>query len=99
MTAYFVQNPRRIEELRVPHLVTSEKHFEIVRTVTLGRIDYENFITDMLVERQFIEDNAAACRRGDIWKCLLVRQKGKPGGILVMPEKDGFVGYAAYITE
>ena len=87
-TAYFVRRPRRIEELQVPHQLSNEQAFEIVRTVFLDEIDYENFITDMLVGRQFLEDNSAICSAGTVLKCLLITRQGKRDGILVLPEND-----------
>lgn len=63
---YFVSDPRRIEDLTVLHLVEKERPFEVVKTVKLARIDYENFITDMTADRQFIEDHAALCSKGKV---------------------------------
>ena len=54
--AYFVSDPRRIEDLTVLHLVEKERPFEVVKIVKLAKIDYENFITDMVADRQFIEE-------------------------------------------
>ena len=62
--AYFVEGPRIIEDLKVPHLIEQEIQYEIVKTVKLAKIDYENFITDMIADRQFIEDNASLCSQG-----------------------------------
>ena len=90
----FIRHPRTIGDLMIPHLLEQERQYEIVKTVELEKIDYENFITDMLADRQFIEDNAALCSRGEIWKCLLIRQSGQTGGVLVMPESGCFVGWA-----
>jgi hypothetical protein len=53
----------------------------------------------MLADRQFIEDNAALCSRGQVWQCLLVRQRGCSEGVLVMPENGCFVGWAAYYAD
>ena len=94
--AYFVEKPRVLEDLTKPHLLEQERPFEVVKAVKLGTIDYENFITDMIADRQFIEDNADLCSKGEIWKCLLVQKRGSHGGILVMPEDKCYVGYAAY---
>ena len=88
--AFFVERPRTIEDLMQPHLLAH------VKTIELGKIDYENFVTDMLADRQFIEDNAGLCPRGEVWQCLLIRQKGCTDGILVVPESGCFVGWAAY---
>ena len=96
-TAYFVREPEYLSDLIVPHLIERERPYEIVATVTLSWIDYENFTTDMLADRQFIEDHAALCERGPVWKCIFVRQRGNSDGVLVMPEDACFVGWAAYL--
>ena len=97
--AYFVRSPRRIEDLQTLHLVEKERPFEVVKTVKLAKIDYENFITDMLADRQFIEDYAALCSKGAVWRCLLVQQRRRTDGVLVMPEDGYYVGWAAYYNE
>ena len=94
--AFFVERPRRIEDLMVPHLVEKERPYRIVTEVQLPAIDYEDFITDMLADRQFIEDHSRRCKKGEVWDCLLVRRKGQPDGVLVMPEGNCYVGCAAY---
>ncbi len=95
----FIRHPRTIGDLMIPHLLEQERQYEIVKTVVLGNMDYESFITDMLADRQFIEDNAALRSRGVIWKCLLIRQRGQTGGVLVMPESGCNVGWAAGLWE
>ena len=97
--AYFVEHPRRIEDLMVPHPIEKERPYRIVTEVQLPAIDYENFITDMLADRQFIEDNAGLCSRGEVWQCLLIRQRGCSDGILVMPEGGCYVGWAALAND
>ena len=97
--AYFVSDPCRIEDLRVLHPVDKEQPFEVIKTVKLARIDYKNFITDMVADRQFIEDNAALCSKGGTWRCLLVQQRGHMDGVLLMPEDGCYVGWAAYYSE
>ena len=96
--AYFVKSPRRLEDLQALHLVKKERLFEIVKTVKLTKIDYENFVTDMLADRQFIEDHAALCSKGTVWRCILVQQRDHTDGVLVMPEDGCFVGWAAYYS-
>ncbi len=39
--AYFVEQPRRIEDLMVPHLVDKERPFRIVTEIQLSAIDYD----------------------------------------------------------
>ena len=97
--AYFVKAPRRIEDLRALHSVEEERAYKVVKQVKLAMIDYENFITDMVADRQFIEDNVAFCSKDEIWCCILVQQRGRTDGILVMPEDGCFVGWAAYYSE
>ena len=93
--ASFVKRPRVFEDLTAPDIPKSSKAYRVVKTIILDSIDYENFITDMLADRQFIEDSAPLCSRKDIWLCLLVRRRGAHIGILVMPERESYVGYAA----
>lgn len=99
-TAYFVSLPFRIEDLQRPHLANHRKPYVIEKTVELAKIDYENFITDLCVDRWFIEENAGLCRIDDdgVWHCILVRQRGKMDGVLVMPEGCDFPKWAAYIS-
>ena len=47
--AYFVERPRRIEDLTAPHTLKLKRPYRIVTEIQLPTIDYENFITDMLV--------------------------------------------------
>ena len=63
--AYFIQHPRIVDDLSVLHDVADEQPYEIVKTIRLQAIDFENFITDMTVDRQFIEDYAALCAKGE----------------------------------
>lgn len=91
----FIRHPRTISDLMQPRLHKHEWEYRIAKTIELGKMDYENFITDMLVDRQFIEDSAALCSQGEVWKCLLIRQRGCREGVLVMPENGCFVGWAA----
>ena len=98
-TAFFVRRPSRMEDIAVLHLLERERPFAVAATVKLAKIDYENFITDMDADRQFIEDHAALCEKGEVWRCLLVQQRGRTDGVLVMPEDRCFVGWAAYYSE
>ena len=97
--AYFVPDPSRLEDLMVPHLTAHERPYEIAKTITLGAIDYGNFITDMLADRPFIEENHNLCEKGKVWRCLFVRKHSQTDGVLIMPEDDAFVGWAAYLSD
>ncbi|MBQ9268007.1 MAG: hypothetical protein IJ206_00670 [Oscillospiraceae bacterium] len=95
--AAFVRRPRRIEELHGLHLVANEHPFAIIKTVELEKIDYQNFATDLLADRQYLEDYAELCGIGDVWRSILVRQIGRPDGVLVLPAEDGcHIEWAAY---
>ena len=97
--AYFVRQPRRVDELVILHAVDWETSYEIVQEIILQAIEYENFITDMTVDRQFIADYASLCDDDNegIKKCLFVRGRDPQSGILVIPEAKCYVGWAAYI--
>ncbi|MBR2366251.1 MAG: hypothetical protein IKC50_07160 [Oscillospiraceae bacterium] len=97
--AFFVLHPRRLEDLRVPHFAEQERAYRIVARVCLPKIDYENFVCDMLADRSFLENRGRECKTGTVWECLLVRQRGRRGGVLVIPERRGFVGWAAYAAK
>ena len=93
--ASFVKRPRVFEDLTAPDIPKRSKAYRVIKTIILDSIDYENFVTDMLADRQFIEDFAPLCSQKDIWLCLLVRRRGAHIGVLVMPERECYVGYAA----
>lgn len=95
---FFVSFPSVAADLHVPHLLEAERPYEIIQTITLGKMDYDNFCADMEADRQFIEDYSELCGTGEVWKCLFVCQREKPGGILIIPTDECYVKYAAYVT-
>ena len=97
--AHFVESPRTIDNLMELHPIEQETAYEIVKTVKLSGIDYENFITDMIADRQFIEDNAVLCSQGETWRCILVQRRGRTGGVLVVPADSCHVGWAAVLSD
>ena len=94
MTAYFVRRPSTIQDLMRPHLVERERPFEIVERVTVRKLDYENFIWDLLPEREFLLAGYGPCY--DTTRCLLVHYRGAKDGILVTTLRPELVEYAAY---
>ena len=98
-TAFFVKYPFRIEDLMRPHLPKQRKPYKIEQEIELGKIDYENFITDLCVDRWFIEKYTHLCSidENGVWHCILVRQKGKSEGVLVMSQGRVFPKWAAYL--
>ena len=98
-TAFFVKMSFSLEDLVKPHLASQCKPYVIEKTVTLAKIDFENFINDLCVDRSYIEDNASLCyidNKG-VWHCLFIKQKGKTDGVLVMSEGQNFPKWSAYI--
>lgn len=93
--AYFVRTPRRITDLQVLHAIDRESPYEIVKEIVLSQIDYENFITDLTVDRDFLENNACLCENGDIKKCLYIHGQNSGTGILVIPKDLCWVSWAA----
>lgn len=92
-TAYFIRRPRRIEELRADE--NGRRHpYRIVSSLRLGGIDYENFVTDLLADRAFLE-NAPGCGEvGNVLCCLRVSCPGRED-VLVVPDGTGHVALAA----
>ena len=97
-TAFFVKQPFGVEDLRRPHRLKQRQPFTIEKTIDLEWIDYENLVTDLTVDRWFIEEYQRLCRIDDdgVWHCLLVRQRGKTDGVLIMPQGTDYPKFAAY---
>jgi hypothetical protein len=96
-TAFFVSMPFSMEDLKRPHLAERRKPYIVEKTVMLAKIDYENFVTDLCVDRWFIEENKNLCYvdDDDVWHCILVRRRRETEGVLVMPEGQNFPKWAA----
>ena len=63
----------------------------------LDGLDYKNFITDMLADRQFIEDASPLCAEGPVFRCIQVQTPFCRDSVLVVPERGRFVKWAAMI--
>ena len=91
--AYFFFEPRRIDDLTQSNPKGNWLEYRIVKTICLSRIEFENFSTDLLADRQFIEDNIGFCQeKGD---CLLVTDRQRSTELLIVPWHGCFVRYAA----
>ena len=96
-TAFFVDFPRTISDLIQPHQIELETPYEIIKSIPLSRMSYENFCTDLLADRQFLENHAHLCCEVIPWKCLFIHRFGAREGVLVIP--DGcYVKWAAYLS-
>ena len=99
--AHFVKYPSRIEDLKKPYLLENQSDYIIAKTIALRKIEYVNFISDLTVEREYLEQNALFCRvRNDrVLPCLLIRQNGRADGVLVIPDELGYVILASYVPK
>jgi len=97
-TAFFVEYPRNLTDLKRLHFVSDEKPYAIEIKFILNKIDYENFTTDFYADRWFIEDFADLCKvdSDGIWHCIFVKQYGKTDGVLVMSDGYVYPKWAAY---
>ncbi|MBQ9412252.1 MAG: hypothetical protein IJU29_04030 [Oscillospiraceae bacterium] len=93
----FTYHPESILDFGDASIPKAVLPHQIMDRIVLEGLEYENFIMDMRVERQFIEDCAPLCASGNRQNgCLLIQQGGqKADGILVIPENGGCVKYAA----
>jgi hypothetical protein len=100
-SALFIKHPIRIGDLIKPHTLHERKPFVVEKVISLSKIEYENFVTDLCVDRWFIEKYTNICRidSDSVWHCILVKQKGGKDGVLVMSEGEVFPKWAAYINE
>lgn len=92
--AYFISRPRRIDELQAKDGGTW-RSYEVVATVGLTKIDFENFATDLLADRAFLENAHACGENGALVRCLRVTGRGSNTAILVLPDSTGHVALAA----
>ena len=97
--AKFVPCPRRIDDLLDQTQSGMLRPYRVIKTVELGAVDYENFITNMLAERQFLEPAAWLCGAGETMWCIKVKRKGRADGVLVVPYNKCSVGWAAYLPQ
>lgn len=96
-TAYLVKKLSKLSHLIRPHRIEDEVPYEIMKTILLSQMDYANFATDLTVDRAYIEQCAHLCDIDNgVWRCLLIQQVNAKSGILVIPEDQCWVGYAAY---
>ena len=92
-TARFISRPRRLEDLRA-FGVGMLRPYQIVSTVCLGGIDYENFVTDLLADRAFLENVPGCGVEGSLVRCTCVTCRGRDP-VLVLPDGTGHVAMAA----
>ena len=94
-TACFISRPRRIEELR-DFGIGMLRPYQIVATICLGGIDYENFVSDLLADRACLENVPSCGENGPLVRCLCVTCRGRDS-VLVLPDGTGHVALAALV--
>ncbi len=94
--AWFVRRPRDLDALRALHPLDAERPYRVAAELFLEEMDFQNFLTDLYADRDFLERYASLCAGGEPRSCLLVRSVGDRNGILVQPGKDGFIEWAAF---
>ena len=92
-TAFFIRRPRRIEDLRAEEN-GRRRLYRIVSSLRLGGMDYENFVTDLLADRAFLEKVPGCGEDGNVLCCLRVSYPGREG-VFVVPDGTGHVALAA----
>lgn len=98
--AYFAVSPKTNLDLSKPHLIQEEVTYTIKARVYLSPIKYKNFVTDMLVDRDYIERASQYCdSQNDKLECVLISKKGSKDGILVVPGENGHIKMAAISSE
>lgn len=96
-SAIFTEQPRRIEDLKSEDRLRAVRKYSVVKIVDLSLIDFENFITDMMVERDYLEEFAPLCDTPE--KCILIKSSAAEESILVVPTSDGYVKMAALLED
>ena len=99
-SAFFVFSPRCADDFNQPFPLDRIQPYRIIGRIALNGMNYENFATDMLVEREYLEPFEELCSTGAVYECVLViRQGNKRTGILVIPDSGGYIKCAAHYDD
>ena len=97
-SARFTHLPQRVEDLDRYGVEASEHYYEIVMRIKLDTMDYVRFTSNMAVSRWYTEAYGGLCSSGDPFKCILVYPEGfEMEGVLIVPDADSVVAYAAHV--
>ena len=79
--AHFTEKPKTYFDLSKPHLIEEENTYIVKVRVCLRPIEYKNFLTDMLVNREYIERASVYCNsQNDRLECVLISKIGSKEG-------------------
>jgi hypothetical protein len=98
--AAFMRKPASIEDLIAWDKVAKQRsRYIIEKTIELEKEEFDNFANDLFADQDFIKDNAELMHidKNGIRHCILVKEIGHAGGILVESEGYEYARYAAYL--
>lgn len=83
--AYFVKQPKTYHDLLSRTDTGAQFPYQVVRTIFLDALDFDNFLYGMDADREYLEKYAPLCSDGAVKYCLLIETEQKAGGILTVP--------------
>ena len=96
--ARFTRLPQRIQDLDRKNSETTEHSYRIIIRLRLETLEFVRFTTNMSARRWDIEAYEKLCFSGNPFNCILVYPAGfEVEGILVVPDEDTGVAYAAHV--
>ena len=97
-TARFTRLPRRVQDLDRVSADAADHSFEIVKRIALDTLEFIRFTLNMSVRRGFMNAYGGERSSSDPFPCILVYPDGfENEGILVVPDEDCTVAYAAHV--
>ena len=93
--ANFISRPRRVKDL-LQREGGAWRPYRITAQVRLKAIDYENFATDLLADRAFLEEASGCGEEGGLIRCLCVTCRCR-ASLLVLPDGTGHIALAALL--
>lgn len=94
-TASFVQTARNLDDV-ITCEKRSESPFVVEKELVLSTTDYENFVSDLGVEREYLQIEHARCKTiKGTRHCLRVMSKKLQNGLLVQCTDTGYPEWIA----
>ena len=85
---YFIKHPKTYHDLQNQSSTGTEYPYQVVQTISLDTLDFENFLYGMDADREYLEKYAYLCFDGAVKRCLLIQNRQKVGGILAVPDPE-----------
>jgi len=96
----FTRKPGSLTELITWDKVAKQRsRFVVETTIELEKTEFDIFGNDLFADQDFIKENVELMYvdRNGIRHCILVKERGQNGGILVESEGYDYARYAAYL--